>query len=191
MLLATYTNALEKAFIQLKYILHTLNFYKHLTSQKSTVTKRIKSDYDSKETYFIFRKCEKADVKVIQSQSPCLSITPCRRRRVRYVVKCGRRSSAEKAIRTQRLGGWVGQRAGVEVMTMEKNPRLCRELNAGRLDSNPLLSRAHNIHPKHTFYTDTSKTCHNFHSPDTTLPQVAWRTIMTKERTSDLILFRM
>ena len=73
-----------------------------------------------------------------------------------------------------------------------KNPRLCRELNAGRLDSNPLLSRGHKIHPKHTFYTDTSTTCHNFHGHDTTLPQVARRTtILTKERTSNFILLRM
>jgi hypothetical protein len=113
-----------RGFHKYNYIkkVHTLNFYKLLTSQKSTVTKRIISDYDSKQTYFIFRKCEKADVKIIQSHSPCLSITPWRCRRMRCVFKCGRRSSAEKATCTQRLGGWVGQREGVEVMTMEKIP---------------------------------------------------------------------
>jgi len=42
---------------------HTLNFDKLLTSQKSTTTKRIKSDYDSKQIYFIFRKCEKQTLR--------------------------------------------------------------------------------------------------------------------------------
>lgn len=91
--------------------------------------------------------------------------------------------------KNRRMGGPTGRCRSDD---HGKNPRLCRELNAGRLDSNPLLPQAHNIHPKHTFYTDTSKTCLNFHSHDTTLPQVARRTtILTKERTSNLTLFRM
>ena len=99
----------------------------------------------------------------------------------------GRKSHTYR--KTRRMGGPTGRCRSDD---HGKNPRLYRELNAGRLDSNPLLSQAHNIHPKHTFYTDTSKTCHNFHSHDTTLMQVARRTtILTKERTSNSILFRM
>jgi hypothetical protein len=107
---------------------------------------------------------------------------------VRCVIQCGRRFSHMHPL-TRRMGGPKG-RCGLDDQGIK--PSLCRELNSGRPSRNPLLSRAHNINPKHTFYTNTCKTCHDFHSNDTTLLQVTrGPTILTKQRTPNLILFRM
>ena len=46
--------------------------------------------------------------------------------------------------KTRRMGGPTGRCRSDD---HGENPRLCRKPNAGRLDSKPLLSRAHKIHP--------------------------------------------
>jgi hypothetical protein len=91
---------------------------------------------------------------------------------------------------TRRMGGPKGRCGGDD--QGKKKACLCRKLNSGRPAFNPLLSRAHTVNPKHTFYTNTSTTCHAFHSNETTLLQVARRpTVLTKQRIPNLILFRM